>query len=127
MVFGRRWVSRLFSIAAFAALALSCSGDSPEPDDEPKDEEPAVCTAPEPAPPPPCPDGWFHHTDTACPYPPGTPCYEIGDGLCYRPCASGTDCVDPCKPDCVELILCRGSDACFERVSVCQATSPSSP
>jgi len=114
----------LRSVSLRAAVALSLAGLSfgcaSETTDD-GEEEPAVCENPgEPAPMPPCPEGWFHYVDTACPFPPGTPCMQIGDGLCHRPCDKDSDCVDPCRPTCDFIQLCNGSDACGTRVNVCK-------
>ena len=46
----------------------------------------------------------------------------VGDGLCYKACATAADCPDPARPNCSVLGLWKGGDwACNGRVRICMA------
>jgi len=85
--------------------------------DGPPDSAP-VCR-----PSPPCPSGWFVYTDSRCPYPPGSlpGCTKLGDGLCYKSCASDSDCADSRFPYCGSLTYWGGSDTPERNVGACMA------
>jgi hypothetical protein len=62
---------------------------------------------------PPCPSGWLEWTDSMCSPPylgSGPTCGTNGDGLCYQPCTTASDCDDPLFPNCGSITVFAGSD-----------------
>ena len=69
---------------------------------------------------PSCPKGWYLWDDWVCGYM-STSCSRHGNGLCYQPCATSSDCTDPGSPECRGAIdVCNGSDYC-RPMNVCAA------
>lgn len=74
----------------------------------------------------PCPPDWLQFTDSSC-SPPivsiGPGCTSNGDGLCYRRCFDGVDCIDRGFPVCGSITVYGGSDV-GRPVSVCLSRDP---
>jgi hypothetical protein len=103
-----------------ACLAVACGGA-----DRPLDTDPgagaSTCRLA-----PPCPSGWYQYSDTLCPSPgigSGPGCRPNGDGLCYQPCKSSTDCNDPTFPNCTALWIFNYSDSGLPKY-VCTSDTP---
>jgi hypothetical protein len=73
---------------------------------------PSTCAA---APGPPCATGWVRNYSVVCGHggePGSITCSSpTGDGLCYRKCAPGSPCPDPCFSQCQAHLLFMNSDA----------------
>lgn len=76
-----------------------------------------------------CGLGEFLYEDRSCSAPGGSgsdsgakvACFEEGDELCHRRCASDADCGDPCRPFCRVLGLWDGYDSsCNAGVRICR-------
>jgi hypothetical protein len=101
-----------FGLASVFGISLvaTCTGDANK-------VEQAACR-----PASPCPAGWFSYDDTACSPPylgSGAGCNHVGDGLCYQPCQTDTDCGDPRFPNCDGMEWFGGDDT-REIRSVCK-------
>jgi hypothetical protein len=118
-----RGSARLAWLAALPWLGLACSLPPANTPTDAGTDQASVRTC---RPNPPCPDGWFSYTDTVCSPPflnSGPGCSANGDGLCYKDCASDTDCRPEGFPICRSLTFYNGSDVGQPRPA-CVASPP---
>jgi hypothetical protein len=67
---------------------------------------------------PTCPEGWIVYDDAMCPLAKVITCVKNGDGLCYEPCKTDSDCKSAVFPKCGSITFFHHSDA-GGPVSVC--------